>query len=54
MSSQQLYVSIELGEETHMVGKLYFHQRGARQSASFEYDTNWLSFIILKGPPIIT
>ena len=42
MSSQQIYVSIELGGETHMVGKLYFHQRGTRQSASFEYDTNWL------------
>jgi len=42
MSSQQIYVSIELGEETHKVGKLWFHQRGARQSASFEYDPDWL------------
>jgi len=42
MSSQQIYVSIELGEETHKVGKLWFHQRVARQSASFEYDPNWL------------
>lgn len=42
MSSQQIYVSIELGEETHKVGKLWFHQRGTRQSASFEYEPNWL------------
>ncbi|MCW8452617.1 type II toxin-antitoxin system HipA family toxin [Legionella quinlivanii] len=42
MSSQQIYVSIELGEKTHKVGKLWFHQRGARQSASFEYDPVWL------------
>ena len=42
MSSQQIYISIELGEETHKVGKLWFHQRGARQSASFEYDPDWL------------
>ncbi len=42
MSSQEIYVSIKLGDETHNVGKLWFHQRSARQSASFEYDTNWL------------
>jgi len=42
MSSQQIYVSIELGEETHKIGKLWFHQRGVRQSASFEYDKDWL------------
>ncbi len=42
MSSQQIYVSIELSEATHKVGKLWFHQRGARQSATFEYDQNWL------------
>ncbi len=42
MSNQQVYVAIELGRETHAVGKLWFHQRGARQSASFEYDQEWL------------
>lgn len=42
MSSQQIYVSIELGEKTHKVGKLWFRQRGARQSASFEYEQDWL------------
>ncbi len=43
MSSQKIYVSIELGEQIHKVGKLWFHQRGSRQSASFEYDSEWLS-----------
>ncbi len=42
MSSQQIYVSIELGDEIFKVGKLWFHQRGARQSASFEYEPGWL------------
>lgn len=42
MSGQQVYVSIQLGEKTLKIGKLWFHQRGARQSASFEYDQNWL------------
>lgn len=42
MNSQQIYVSIELGKETLKVGKLWFHQRDARQRASFEYDSEWL------------
>jgi len=42
MTSQQICVSIELDEEIHVVGKLWVHQRGARQSASFEYDQDWL------------
>jgi serine/threonine-protein kinase HipA len=42
MSSQQIYVSIQLGEQTHSVGKVWFHQRRARQSASFEYNHDWL------------
>ncbi|GAB4286801.1 MAG: HipA domain-containing protein [Opitutales bacterium] len=42
MNSQLIYVSIELGGKTHKVGKLWLHQRGARQSASFEYDLDWL------------
>lgn len=44
MSSQEIYVSIDLGENTHKVGKLWFHQRGAGQSASFEYDPEWLKY----------
>ena len=43
MTSQQIDVSIDLGKETHKVGNLWFHQRGSRQSASFEYDQNWLN-----------
>ena len=42
MSSKQIYVSIDLGEETHKIGKLWFHQRRNRQSASFEYEQDWL------------
>jgi serine/threonine-protein kinase HipA len=42
MSSQCIYVSIQLGDQASSVGKLWFHQRGARQSASFEYDQDWL------------
>ena len=42
MSNQQMHVSIELGNETFKVGKLWFHQRGGRQSASFEYEQAWL------------
>lgn len=42
MSSKGVYVSIQLGEDTIPVGKLWCHQRGARQSASFEYEQSWL------------
>ncbi|MDB2592774.1 HipA N-terminal domain-containing protein [Gammaproteobacteria bacterium] len=42
MSGQQIKVSIELGNEIFKVEKLWFHQRGSRQSASFEYDPAWL------------
>lgn len=56
MSNQQIDVSIELGGETHKVGKLWFHQRGARQSVSFEYDPDWLKhsekFVLLSGRPL--
>jgi serine/threonine-protein kinase HipA len=43
MSSRKIYVSIELGGETHLVGRLWFHQRGVWQSTSFEYDKEWLA-----------
>lgn len=43
MRNKQIYVSIELSGHTHSVGKLWSHQRGSRQSASFEYDIDWLS-----------
>lgn len=42
MSDRQIFVSLQLGYETYLVGKLWCHQRGARQNASFEYDANWL------------
>lgn len=42
MSSKEIYVSIQLGADTIDVGKLWCHQRGKRESASFEYDQNWL------------
>ncbi len=42
MSSREIYVSIQLGEDTIRVGKLWCHQRGMRQSASFEYEQDWL------------
>ncbi len=42
MSSREIYVSIQLGEDTIPAGKLWCHQRGARESASFEYEQSWL------------
>ncbi len=42
MNSQQIYVFIQLGKETHKVGKLWFHLRRGRQSTSFEYNPEWL------------
>lgn len=42
MSSKEIYVSIALGSENYLVGKLWCHIRKGRESASFEYDKNWL------------
>jgi serine/threonine-protein kinase HipA len=42
MTSKEVIVSISLGEENIRVGKLWFHLRGTRESASFEYDEKWL------------
>jgi len=42
MSSREVIVSISLGDETIRVGKLWLHIRGARESASFEYDKTWI------------
>ena len=41
MSNDPVFVSIQLGAETHLVGKLWWHGAG-RQRASFEYDSAWL------------
>lgn len=42
MSSREVIVSIALGDENHVVGKLWCHNRKGRESASFEYDASWL------------
>ncbi|MFM8454453.1 MAG: type II toxin-antitoxin system HipA family toxin, partial [Gammaproteobacteria bacterium] len=39
---QEVLVSILLGDENIPVGKLWFHARGVRETASFEYDKKWL------------
>lgn len=43
MSSKEIYVSIALGSENFLVGRLWCHIRKERESASFEYDSNWLT-----------
>lgn len=42
MSNKEVIVSISLGGENIRVGKLWFHVRKGRESASFEYDKKWL------------
>ena len=42
MNSKEILVSISLGGENIRVGKLCFHVRGHKESASFEYDKEWL------------
>lgn len=42
MSSKEVLVSISLGGKNIRIGKLWCHVRGARESASFEYDKQWL------------
>ncbi len=42
MSSKEIFVSIALGTENYWVGRLWCHHRKGRESASFEYDENWL------------
>lgn len=42
MSSKEVIVSISLGGEDIRIGKLWFHVRGNKESASFEYDKEWL------------
>lgn len=43
MTSREIFVSIMLGPETLPVGRLWFHQRKGRESASFEYEESWLA-----------
>jgi serine/threonine-protein kinase HipA len=42
MRSKEILVSIALGSEDIRIGKLWFHARGYKTSASFEYDKEWL------------
>jgi serine/threonine-protein kinase HipA len=42
MSSKEVIVSISLDSENIRVGKLWFHARNNKESASFEYDKEWL------------
>lgn len=42
MSSKEILVSISLGSENIRMGNLWFHARGYKTSASFEYDKKWL------------
>lgn len=40
--SKEIIVWVSLGQEDIRVGKLWFHIRGHKESASFEYDKQWL------------
>ena len=42
MSSKEIFVSISLGSENILIGKLWFNLRGHKESATFEYDKKWL------------
>ncbi len=43
MSSQEIIVWRALEDQTIRVGRLWFHSRNGKESASFEYDPNWLN-----------
>lgn len=40
--SKEVIVWISLGSENIPIGRLWFHVRNGKESASFEYDQNWL------------
>jgi serine/threonine-protein kinase HipA len=42
MPERLIYVSIELQGENHLVGKLWSHTYKGHESASFQYEDNWL------------
>ncbi len=42
MSNKEAIVWVSLGSEDIRVGKLWFHVKGHKESASFEYDKQWL------------
>lgn len=43
MNDKTVLVSIMLGDKNIRVGRLWFHVRNGRESASFEYDKKWLT-----------
>jgi serine/threonine-protein kinase HipA len=43
MDASEIIVSVMLGKETFPAGKLWFHNRKGKQSASFEYNKEWLN-----------
>lgn len=42
MNNREVIVWLSLGSENILVGKLWHHVKGHRESASFEYDKKWL------------
>lgn len=42
MNSKKIYAYISLDGEDVLVGKLWCHYRGGRESASFEYSSSWI------------
>src|SRR5476651_1800606 len=50
-------IAVHLGEEARSLGVLRYDQQGARESASFEYDVDWLAaadrFAIEPGLPLV-
>ena len=42
MSAPDCFVYADLGEVPRLVGRLWIHARGSGQSASFEYDDQWI------------
>ncbi|MDR3296095.1 MAG: type II toxin-antitoxin system HipA family toxin [Clostridiales Family XIII bacterium] len=42
MDTKKIYVSMEQAHKTVLVGTIWFHFRGGKQSASFEYSRTWL------------
>jgi serine/threonine-protein kinase HipA len=42
MSIKEVIVWISLGKENIPIGRLWFHLRKGKETASFEYSQNWL------------
>ena len=42
--SKEIFVHIDLKEKTYFAGRLWIHNVKGRESASFEYSSEWLSF----------